>query len=153
MSEIEEKDKDNRKELSKKMLESEKKWKIVIDDLSERVRGDLKGLIDAQTEAISQRQNVSDEVKSYSLKMYKYVQKVKILEKARFEFYATSYQVKTNGTERLRLINADLSEHQLFIDELDLHINHLRETAKNLDNIHYSVKNRIELSNIFDGYK
>lgn len=151
MSEIEEKD--SRKELSKKMIESTKQWKAIVDGLTLRLRGDIKDVIDIQAEAISHRQSVIEEVKIYSVKIYKLVQKLKILSKQRFEFYATSYQVKTSGTEKLKLIEADLSEYQLFINELDEHVNFLRDTSKNLDQINYTVKNKIELTNILGGYK
>ena len=78
---------------------------------------------------------------------------MKGLTKKRFEFYATSYQVKTSGTEKLRLIEADLSEYQLFINELDEHVNLLRDTSKNLEAINYSAKSKIELYNMLGGYK
>ena len=55
--------------------------------------------------------------------------------------------------EKLRLIEADLSEHQCFINELDEHVNFLRDTSKNLESINYSVKAKIELANILGGYK
>jgi len=148
----EEKDKsvgDSRIVLSKKMIESTKYWKSIIDGLTKRIReDDLKDIIDIQSEAISHRQTVVEEIRMYSVKIHKLVQKMKILTKQRFEFYATSYQVKTSGTEKLKLIEADLSEHQSFINELDEHVNFLRDTSKNLESINFSVKGRIELANI-----
>jgi len=152
MSETEEKD-SRKEEISKKMIESTKQWKAIINALTSRLRGDIKDVIDIQAEAISYRQTVIEEVKIYSVKIYKSVQKLKVLTKQRFEFYATSYQVKTSGTEKLKLIEADLSEYQLFINELDEHVNFLRDTSKNLDQINYTVKNKIELANILGGYK
>jgi hypothetical protein len=146
-------EKDSRKEITKKMLDSTKQWKAIIDNLTERLRGDIKYIIDVQAEAISHRQTVVEEVKNYSVKIYKLVQKMKVLTKARFEFYATSYQVKTSGTEKLKLIEADLSEYQLFINELDEHVNFLREVAKHLDGVSFGIKNKIELANILGGYK
>ena len=149
MSENEEKEKGSRLVLSKKMSESTKHWKIKVDDLTRRIREDkLMDVVDIQAEAISHRQDIVEEVRKYSVIIYKSVQKMKGLQKSRFEFYATSYQVKTNGTEKLKLIEADLSEYQCFIDELDEHVTFLRETSKNFDNINYAVKNKIELANI-----
>jgi hypothetical protein len=135
------------------MNDSTKEWKSIVSNLSERLRGDIKFIIDIQAESISHRQTIVEEIKTYSIKIYKLVQKMKLKTKERFEFYATSYQVKTSGTEKLKLIEADLSEYQLFINELDEHVNFLRETIKNLDLINYSVKNKIELTNILGGYK
>jgi len=146
-------EKSSREKIYKQIFDSTKNWKIIIDNLTTRLRGDIKFAIDIQTEAISHRQSVVEEVKDYSVKIYKLVQKMKVLNKNRFEFYATSYQVKTSGAEKLRLIDSDLSTYQLFIDELDEHVNFLRETSKNLEAINYSVKNKIEVANILGGYK
>jgi len=144
----EEKETASRKEINKKIVESTIQWRAIIKKLSDRVRGDLKDIVDVQAEAISQRQIISEEVKTYAVKIHKLVTKVKILSKAKYEFYATSYQIKTSGAEKLKLIDYDLAEYQGFINELDEHVNFLRDTAKNLDNINYAVKNRIELANI-----
>lgn len=155
MSENEEvQEKDSRKEISKKIIESEKQWNSIVNNLTKRLReDDLKNIVDIQAEAISHRQSAVSEIRIYGVKIYKLVQKIKILTKARFEFYATSYQVKTSGTEKVKLIDADLSEYQLFINELDEHVNFLRDTSKNLEAINYSVKSKIELANILGGYK
>lgn len=145
---------DSRKIFSKTMLESTKQWIAIVNKLTNRLINDeLRNIADIQAEAISQRQLVVEEIKKYSVKIHKLVQKTKVLTKQRFEFYATSYQVKTSGTEKLRLIEADLSEHQCFINELDEHVNFLRDTSKNLESINYSVKAKIELANILGGYK
>lgn len=149
MSEIEQEEKDSRKVLAKKMLDSSKYWIAIVADLTRRIKeDDIKKIIDIQAEAISHRQIVIDEIRTYSVKIHKLVQKIKVLTKQRFEFYATSYQVKTSGSEKLKLIDADLSEYQSFINELDEHVNFLRDTSKNLEAINYSVKARIELANI-----
>ena len=137
----------------KKMLESVKQWKAIINNLTDKLKGDVKDATDIQAEAISHRQSVVEEIKIYSVKVWRSVQKMKGLTKKRFEFYATSYQVKTSGTEKLRLIEADLSEYQLFINELDEHVNLLRDTSKNLEAINYSAKSKIELYNMLGGYK
>lgn len=149
----EEIEKDSRKVYSKRMIESSKQWKVIVHNLSNRIiNDDLKNIVNVQAEAISQRQNVVEEIKIYSVKIHKLVQKMKMLTKARFEFYATAYQVKTSGTEKVKLIDADLSEYQSFIDELDEHVNFLRDTSKNLESINYSVKAKIDLANILGDY-
>jgi Trp operon repressor len=155
MSENEEKDASARKdEFTKKMSESKKQWTAIVRILTNRLKNDnIKDVYDIQAEAISHRQNVVEEVNIYAVKIHKLSQQMKVLSKARFEFYTTSYQVKTSGTEKLRMIESDLSKNQLFIDELDEHVNFLRETSKNLESINYSVKGRIELANILGGYK
>jgi hypothetical protein len=145
--------KENVKNLAKEMIESEKEWDARIRLLNSKLNGDIRGVVDLQSDVLSYRQMITDEVKIYAVRIWKLVQKMKVLNKARFEFYATSYQVKTSGAEKVKLIDADLSEHQLFINELDEHVNFLRDTGKNLDNMHFAIKNKIELENILGGYK
>lgn len=152
MSEIIEEKVDTRKDMSKKMIDSTKQWSAIIKNLSIRLKGNIETIVDVKAEAISHRQSVIEEVKVYTVKIYKLVAKMKVLHKQKFEFYATSYQVKTSGTEKLRLIEADLSEHQAFIDELDEHVNFLKDTSKNLESINFAVKDRISLANILGGY-
>lgn len=138
----------------KTMMESKKKWTSITRSLTYSVKeSDPLKIVDVQADAISYRQQVIEEISIYAVKISKLMQKLKIKEKERFEFYATSYQVKTSGTEKGRLINADLSIMQSFVDEYDQHVNFLRETSKNLDSINYAVKNKIELANILGGFK
>ncbi len=140
---------DPRLELSEEMFKAVKYWESIVNSLTNRIKNDhLKDITDIQAEAISYRQKAIEEVRTYSIRIHKLVQKMKVLHKAKFEFYSTSYQVKTNGTEKLRLIEADLSENQAFINELDEHVNFLRDTAKNLESINYAIKGKIELYNI-----
>lgn len=137
-----------------KMNTSKSQWLSITRKLSYSVKESKpEAIVDVQADAINYRQQVVEEVNIYAVKISKLMQKLKQAEKEKFEFYATSYSVKTSGTEKLRLINADLSEIQLFIDEYDHHVNYLRETSKNLDSINYAVKNKIELANILGGFK
>lgn len=140
--------------LIKDMSEATKRWKSIIGNLTRRItESSLKDIVEVQAETISYRQTILEEIKLYSVRIHKLVQKMKVLTKQRFEFYATSYQVKTSGTEKLNLINSDLSEHQELINELDEHVNFLRDTSKNLDSINFSIKNRIEVDSILGGYR
>lgn len=146
--------KDSRAALIKDMNESTKKWKLIVVTLTKRItESNLKDIVEVQAEAISHRQTILEEIKLNSVRIHRLVQKMKVLTKQRFEFYATSYQVKTSGTEKLKLIEADLSEHQELISELDEHVNFLRDTSKNLDSINFSIKNRIEIDTILGGYR
>jgi len=144
---------DSRESFLRRTMESTKKWNAVVKTLSFKLKNDIKDIIDLQAETISYRQDVVDEIKTYSVNIYKLVQKMKVLTKERFEYYATAYQVKTSAAEKIKLIDADLSFYQQLINDLYEHDNFLRETSKNLDNINYGIKNAIELANILGGYK
>ena len=90
MSENEEND--SRKILTKKMNESKKMWISTVKMLTNKLReGDVKYASDIQSEAISYRQSVVDEVNTYAVKIHKLDQKIKVLHKARFEFYVGIY--------------------------------------------------------------
>lgn len=148
-------DSDEKKEdLYKKISESKTRWTALVRTLSHKLKtNDLKDVYDIQADSISYRQEVVDEIHTYAIKIHRLVQKLKVLNKAKFEFYATSYPVKTSGTEKLRLIEYDMSEYQCFINELDEYVNFLRDTAKDFESINYSVKGRVEVENYLRGYK
>jgi len=139
--------------IKQKISDSEKKWSTIINLLTNKLKGELKDTSDVQAEVISHRQMVIDETNVYGKQIYNEKKNIKKLSKERFEFYATSYQVKTSGTEKLRLIEADLADLQYFIDIYDLHCNYLQETAKNLDSIYYGIKQKCELYKILNGYQ
>lgn len=140
--------------IEKKMSESSKMWSNINVGLSNKLKEcDLKQIPDVQAEVLSNRQLVIDEINIYGVKVYKVKQTIKKLEKMRFEFYSTSYQVKLNGTEKLRLIQSDLAERQMMIDAYDNHVDFLRECRVELESLNYACKNKIEVYNILGGYK
>lgn len=68
--------------------------------------------------------------------------------KAKFEFYATKYQIKTSGGEKTKLSEADLTWQIAKRDLLSSYIDFLGETRKTIDHIIWSVKNKIQLYNL-----
>ena len=64
---------DSRKDMSKKMIESTKEWNVIVKNLSARLKGDIATIVDVKAEAISHRQSVIEEVKVYTVKIYKLV--------------------------------------------------------------------------------
>lgn len=140
-------------ESNKKVEESlkvmEEKWDKTIEDLSKRLSCEAKELVELQSEVISRRQILTDEIAQMSYNIYKLLPKIKRIRKERFEFYSLEYQIrKISGPERAKLIDADLSFHDHLINIYEAHIEFLRETCKNVDNINYAIKNKIELYNI-----
>ena len=79
------KETDSRKEITKKILESKKKWSSIINNLTYRLKNDnIQDIYDVQAEAISHRQEVGDEVHIYAVKIHKLVHKMKLLSKNKF---------------------------------------------------------------------
>ena len=138
--------------LKKKISDSEKNWSAIVDLLAKKLQNkDLKDLSELQAESISYHSMAVDEINVYGKQIYHEKKRLKILLKQRFEFYATSYQIKTSGSEKLRLIEADLADIQELIDMYDLHCNHLQEKAKEIDKVYWGIKQKGELYKIFNG--
>ncbi len=140
-------------EIIKKLQQSEKVWSNKVRQLTTTAKEiKLLDIANINADAISNRQIVVDEISIYGAKIWREKQHLKKLEKSRFEFYVTSYQIKTSGPEKLRLINSDLSDRQYIVDLYDEHVMHLREVARHFDNINFMVKNRLQAVTII-GYE
>jgi hypothetical protein len=136
------------KKLESDLTSIEKIWNTDIENLAKRINNELKDCINLSAEAISIRQRLVDEKTNYYYKIYHNMPALKQLHKEKFEYYSLKYQIKTNGSEKLKLIESDLAYHDAKMDLLQNHINFLSESIKTMDNIIYSIKNKIELYNI-----
>jgi hypothetical protein len=132
-------------ELRKQLEESEKYWNSSIEILAKRLTKPVQESVQLQAEAISMRQILTEQIKNMSYQTYKFKQKVKQFEKERLEFYLFGYQIKTNSGEKVKLIEADIASYQYRLDIFDIHVNFLRETQKDIDNINFAIKNKITL--------
>jgi hypothetical protein len=132
-------------ELRKQLEESEKYWNESVEILAKKLLKPVQETVQLQAEVISMRQILTEQIKDISYRTWKFKQKVKVFEKERLEFYLIGYQIKTNSGEKAKLIEADLSLYQYRLDIFDIHINFLRETQKNVDNINFAIKNKITL--------
>jgi hypothetical protein len=134
--------------LEKELHKEEIRWNKIVEDISKKITKELKYSIELSAEAISYRQMLLEERTQYYYKIYSSMPKLKQLQKTKFEYYSTRYQIKTNSSEKTKLIEADLSYHEAKMEFLQNHINFLTECIKNIDHVIYSVKNKIELHNI-----
>lgn len=134
-------------DLKKELLGREQLCNNTIIKLSSKLKDDVKDIIDLQAEVISYRQLMIEDIKQIAYKVYKDLPKIKELRKKTFEFYTLSYNIKTNGTEKAKLMEADLAYYDYKIDIYNTHMEFLKETVKNLDNLNYAIKNKIELVN------
>jgi hypothetical protein len=118
-----------------------------INELTGKINCELKETIDLSAEATSYRQYLIDIRTDFYFKIYKEMPKLKQLKKSRFEYYSTKYPIKTNSTEKTKLIDADIAYHEAKMEFYQNHINYLTESVKTVDHVIYSVKNKIELYN------
>lgn len=136
--------------LLEQQLDTEQQnWDKIITDLSSKLKGDIKYLYEVDADISSYKQLIISEMRKYSLYIYKDNKILKSLIKSRFEWYSTKYQIniKSSG-DKMKLIEADVSDIQYKIDILDNQIDYLKGCGENLKQMAYSIKNRIELLNI-----
>jgi len=138
------------KDLPKILEDREKYWNSTINELSKKLNCSAKDVTPLQAEVISSRQELVEEIKSVSYELYKYMPKIKALKKQRFEFYHTKYPIATNGSEKMKLIEWDLANYEHKKDIFDVHIEFLRESMKDIDNMGYAIKNKVLLYQLTD---
>jgi len=129
------------------LITKQKSWNIIIENLSRKITCELKKTIDLSAEATSQRQLLIDERTNWLYKMYKDLPKLKQMRKKHFEWYSTKYPIKLNGTEKTKLIEADMAYYEAKMEYIQNYINFLTESIKSVDQILYAVKNKIDLYN------
>jgi hypothetical protein len=131
--------------------ESENYWNATITSLTKKMVCSAKEVVPLQAEIISLRQQVSEQIKNMSYQIYKMMPKIKTFRKQRFEYYVGNQAPYiTNASERMKLIEWELAAHDYKKDILDNHIEFLRETLKNIDNLNFAVKNKITLYQLTD---
>jgi hypothetical protein len=103
--------------------------------------------MDTQSSSLVVRQSISEKISFFLNKRSKENIKLKKLKQDKFIFYATGFGIKTNLSEKTILIDAHLSENERTLELLESHVEYLRDTAKNLESLSYSIKNMVDLMN------
>ena len=110
-------------------------------------RESLGSVMDTQAVSLVHRQSISEKITFFLNRRSKESIKLKKLKQDKFIFYATGFGIKTNLSEKNILIDAHLAENERTLELIESHIEHLRDTVKNLESLAYSIKNMIELMN------
>lgn len=132
--------------LISKLKDSEDYWNKTIDDLQERLNCSVKNIVPLQADVISLRQQLVENIKNMSYELYKLMPKIKAYRKQRFEYYIGALSpYPTNSSERTKLVEWELALYDQQKDVLDSHIDFLRESLKNMDNLNFAIKNKITL--------
>jgi len=126
-------------------------WNNKIEELSTRINNELSSAINESAIAISYRQILLEERTQMYYSMYKSMPRIKLEHKRLFEHYSMNYAIKINGTEKQRLIEADMCQFEHKMSILQNYITFLTETIKNVDNIIYAIKNKVDFYNISGG--
>jgi hypothetical protein len=127
-------------------------WGSNIEPLNEIFKLDLnnesaKKIMQTQSLALTYRQKISDEISVFLDKRSKQEVKLKKLRQDKFLYYATSFGVKTNTTEKGIMVEAHIAEESRNIEIIDNYIEFLRSTSKNLESLQFTIKHIIELFN------
>jgi threonine synthase len=120
-------------------------FKVLSTDLSNP--SNSKGLLDAQSVALTFRQQINEQINFFLNKRSKETTKIKKLRQEKFVFYATGFGIKTNLGEKGILIDGHIAENDRSIELIESYIEFLRETVRNLESFGFSIKNMIELMN------
>ena len=146
MEKLEKSNKDLLTELNKR----EDYWNNTIIDISKRLTCEANNVIQLQSDTLSNRQRLLDEIKYISYELYQFKPIIKKYRKVKTEFYLTKYPLKLVGKDKLYMIEHDISYYEQRIDMYDNHIDFLRETLKTIDQIGYAIKNKIILYQLTD---
>jgi hypothetical protein len=103
--------------------------------------------MDAQSLCLSYRQLILEQISVFLEKRSKQDVKLKKVKQDKFMFYATGFGIKTNMGEKTLLIDAHVAEETRNIELIDIYLEFLRSTNKNLEAFSYSLKNIVELFN------
>lgn len=125
-------------------------WNKKIQPLFGHLKQDPSLLVELQTNALSYRQIVTEELATFMVKLSREIINYKNAKADRFIFYATGFGLKTNLSEKGILIDSELAELQRNKELLETHLEFLRECKQMCDNINWAIKNRIEIYKIAD---
>ena len=126
-------------------------WNKTVEPLFKVLTVDLsnpsKEILNAQSLALTHRQQINEQINFFLNKRSKETTKIKKLRQDKFVFYATGFGIKTNLGEKGILIDGHLAENDRCIELIESYIEFLRDTVRNLESLGFSIKNMIELMN------
>jgi hypothetical protein len=128
-------------------------WNKNIEPLFQTLKIDLsvpsnsRKLLDAQSIALTFRQQINEQINFFLNKRSRESTKIKRLKQDKFIFYATGFGIKTNLGEKGILIDGHLGENERSIELIESYIEFLRDSVRNLETFGFSIKNMIDLIN------
>jgi len=134
--------------LENELSEERTEWNKILTLLAKGINDELRKTMQVDAEAVSRRQEITELIAVYSYEINKMMPEIKNKKKELFEFYATRYQIKTNGSEKNKLVDADMGYAESKVVAYENHIEFLIESRKTVDHVIWSIKNKIELYNI-----
>lgn len=139
-----EKIKTTNNELEQKFDEERTKWKEDIISLLEMTKNNSK-LAESQVIQLSYRQIIQEQIAKYRIFLEKSQESFDKQYTQRFRDYTIGYDIKLSGSEKQIHIYADCHALRLRVKLLDNQIKYLEECVKTLDNLGFSIKNKIDI--------
>lgn len=138
------------KELLQELNKREEYWNNTIQKLSKKLTCPSKEIVQLQSDVLSQKQRLEDEIKYITYELHQFKPIIKKVRKIKTEFYLTKYPLKLQGKDKLYLIENDLSLYEQRLDLYDTHIEFLRNSSNIMEQIGYGIKNKITLYQLTD---
>ena len=99
-------------------------------------------VVEAQSIALSFRQNINEQISFFLNKRSKEEVKIKKVKQDKFMFYALGVGLKTSLGEKNTLIDAHIAENERNIQLIENYVEFLRSTSKNLEALGFTIKNK-----------
>jgi hypothetical protein len=147
------KDSDKNKRMEEFFDSRRSEWTKTIEPLFDVLKIDITNpsnftkILDAQSIALSLRQQINEQITTFLNKRSKETSKLKKARQDKFIFYATGFGIKTSMGEKSILIDGHLRESERTVEIIESYIDFLRDTIKNLESLSYAVKNMTDLLN------
>lgn len=151
------------KELSSIIETKKKEWTENIKDIAPLLRSKPEQMTDANALALSYRAMLLDEIAYFMSLFANHDKELKELKKDKFIFYATGLLPdgtrpktgmnhpllgrKMSKTEYDIVISGDLNEQEFTLQVVNDMVEFLKECIKTIDQMLYSIKNRLDLFN------
>lgn len=125
-----------------------KKIKPLFDDLTKNFKLEKADIIiDIQSKGLSYKQIIIEEISMLLNKRSKIEVSLRRLKQEKHALFSTASTIKLNASEKIMMIDGNLSENIRRMTLFDIHIEFLRASQKNLESLGFTVKNIIELHN------
>jgi organic radical activating enzyme len=126
-----------------------KHWNLKIQQLSARFKTkDGNEIVDFMADVLNEKQMILEDIRQVADKLSKCLKRKRELGEQISQIYSNTNQLKMTDSRLNKMVEAELSVHIRQINIYEIHIEHLRETAKNIEQINYHIKNRIDLMGI-----
>lgn len=135
--------------IEEKFTSNREEWGKKFHELIEMLR-DVHKLTELNVYMLSYRHKIVDQISDLQNKLYKQNSLYENHFKNKYIEYTTGYNLKLSGAEKEKFIKADLSPLKRQGQMLESHIDFFKECVRTLDNLGFSIKNRMSLAT--DGF-